>query len=138
MSKHVVFQADKHSNHRHAFFTRLSIVVALLLGGCASAQHRHAEIAYHLENPVNCDHAAMDIMTLEDAKASAAEKVANGIATILPTSALLNLMVGEWGSRKAIAFGQFDRKITKKISEIEMSCFSEPEPQQLASVANSR
>lgn len=135
MSKHVVFQTDSHSNHHHALFTFLALVAALFLGGCASAQHRHAEIAYHLKNPVNCDHAAMDIMTLEDAKASAAEKVANGIATILPTSALLNLMVGEWSSRKAIAFGQFDRKITKKISEIEMSCFSEPEPQQLASIA---
>lgn len=129
-----VFQKHKQPNHHHPLFPYFALLLALLLGGCASAQHRHAEIAYHLENPVNCEHAAMDIMVLEEAKTSAAEKVANGIATILPTSALLNLMVGEWSSRKAIAFGQFDSKITKKISEIEMSCFSDSEPQQLASV----
>ena len=100
----------------------LLVAFSFFLSGCVSAVKRHHQVSFHLSNPIDCTTAESDIMTLKDARASSAEKIANGIATILPTAAILNIFAGEWSSRKAIAFGEFDKMLVMKISSIEMQC----------------
>lgn len=61
---------------------------------------------------------------LRKEKASTSEKIANGVASILPTSVVYNLIAGEFSSRKAIAIasGEFDEMLYMKIMDIEITC----------------
>lgn len=96
-----------------------SIVV---LGGCASANGRYETLNAEIAKPINCQHAKMQIDLLEEAKVSKREKIANGIASILPTSIILNLITGEYSSRAKIASGKFDNTLYMKINAIHKEC----------------
>ena len=98
------------------------LIAILSLGGCASAVGRHQQLQAHLSSPVNCLSADNDIAQLENEKASSGEKFLNGLASLLPSSALLNIVTGEYVSRVAIASGKFNRSVEERISDIEESC----------------
>jgi uncharacterized protein YceK len=97
-------------------------ICAVLLSGCASAVKRHELAQGHLNKTVDCDVAHTDIVELESHKTSTREKLANGVASILPTSILLNVLLGEFTSRAAIATGAFDAKVDQKIFNIRSNC----------------
>lgn len=100
----------------------LSVTALLFLSGCASAVKRHELAQKHLNKDVNCDKASADIATLESHKSTTREKWVNGVASVLPTSILLNVILGEFGSRAAIATGVFDETVERKIKAIESGC----------------
>lgn len=98
-------------------------IVLITLGGCASAVKRHEVVSVQLNQGINCSTAKQDIAALKLEKTTATEKLANGIASVLPTSVIFNLIVGEFSSRKAIATGEFDQMLYMKIDAIEKQCF---------------
>ena len=100
----------------------LAIIALFFLSGCASAVKRHEQVQRHLNKAVDCAQAHLDIATLELQKTTTREKLVNGVASVLPTSILLNVILGEYGSRVAIATGAFDRTVDNKINAIESDC----------------
>lgn len=98
------------------------VLSVLVLSGCASAVNRHHVAQAQLDRQINCTNAHNDIEMLKAEKASTSEKIANGIASILPTSIIFNLIAGEFSSRKAIATGEFDQMLYMKIDDIEKHC----------------
>ena len=98
-------------------------IIIFFLAGCASAVKRHEVANIQLNQGVNCTTAKQDIAALRMEKTTASEKLANGIASVLPTSVIFNLIIGEFSSRKAIATGEFDQMLYMKIAAIEKQCF---------------
>ena len=98
------------------------MTVFFILGGCASAVDRHQVVNAQVAQPINCDTAEQDIETLLEGKTSASEKFANGIALVLPTTALFNLISGEFTSRRSIATGKLNDILHMRISDIEKEC----------------
>ncbi len=94
----------------------------LSLGGCASAVGRHEHLQAQLTSPVDCLNADNDIASLQGEKASSGEKFLNGVASLLPSSVLLNLVTGEFTSRVSIASGKFNKRVDTKIQDIHDSC----------------
>lgn len=105
-------------------------ISAFVLSGCASAVERHELAAEHLNKAVDCEEAHGHIASLESHKTTAGEKLVNGVASVLPTSILLNVILGEFTSRAAIATGAFDSKVDSKIQDIQNDCMlNEPNTQ---------
>jgi uncharacterized protein YceK len=98
------------------------ILMILSLGGCASAVGRHEQLQAHLTSPVDCINAESDIVSLQKEKASSGEKFLNGLASLLPSSALLNIVTGEFSSRVSIASGKFNKSVETRIQDIHDSC----------------
>ena len=100
----------------------LLLLFLSLLMGCSSAVDRHSIVQTQIDQEVNCETAMKDIVMLKEEKASTQEKLANGIATVLPTSAVFNILTGEFSKRRAIATGEFDQMLYMKIDMIELEC----------------
>lgn len=96
--------------------------MVLSLGGCASAVGKHEQLQAHLISPVDCLTADSEIASLQEEKASSGEKFLNGLASLLPSSALLNLVTGEFSSRVSIASGKFNKRVETRIQDIHDSC----------------
>mgnify|MGYP003629406971 CR=1 FL=1 len=109
-------------------------ISALVLSGCASAVKRHELASEHLNKAVDCEEAHGHIASLESHKTTASEKLVNGVASVLPTSILLNVILGEFTSRAAIATGAFDSKVEDKISDIRDGCRLKIESDESAEV----
>ncbi|MBT1451242.1 hypothetical protein KJ365_10185 [Glaciecola sp. XM2] len=97
-------------------------MLLVLISGCSSAVHRHAQAAYQIDKSIDCSMAQSHIDMLKKERASTVEKIANGVATILPSAAIVSLFTGEFSSRKAIATGEFDQMLYMKIASIESQC----------------
>lgn len=93
-----------------------------MLISCSSAVDRHSVVQTQLDQEINCETAMKDIVMLKEEKASTQEKLANGVATVLPTSVVFNLLTGEFSKRRAIATGEFDQMLYMKIDMIELEC----------------
>ncbi|MFK8069110.1 MAG: hypothetical protein AB8D52_12810 [Gammaproteobacteria bacterium] len=93
-----------------------------LLVGCSSAVKRHEQVKMDLDRPVNCETAPVDISMLEKEKVGTVEKLSNGIVSIFPTSAVYNLLTGEYSSRYSIATGEYNDMLDFKINQIQKQC----------------
>ena len=93
-----------------------------VLTGCVSANHKFEAVDNKINEPVECKNAQIDIMYLKEARSSTQEKLANGVATILPTSAIFNLLSGQYKSRKAIATGELNQVLYDRIMFINEHC----------------
>lgn len=98
------------------------VMSVLILGGCASANQRIAQAEKNLAEPIHCDEAEQQVSTLSALQTSSAEKFANTLATLIPTTALLNVVAGEYKSRAAIAYGGLDERLIARVDEIEAHC----------------
>ena len=103
----------------------------LILGGCASAVDRHQTVNAQVTKPINCDTADKDIAALLEERSSVGEKLANGISLLSPTSALINLLSGEFTSRRSIATGKLDDILHMRIDDIEKACDYEYEDESV-------
>lgn len=100
----------------------LAIAIATLTSGCASAVGRHQSTMMYLDGDIDCHNAQHHVSQLQKSKSTPREKLANSVASILPTSIVFNLLAGEYSSRYAIASGKFDKEIDNRIMEIEDAC----------------
>ncbi|GEM_PF-6729586 len=100
----------------------VSVAAIICLTGCASVTEKVQRVEAKVEQAIDCKNAQMDIMYLEDARATTQEKLLNGVATILPTTAVLNLISGEYRHRQSIATGKLDDILQQKILAISDHC----------------
>lgn len=98
------------------------ICACAIIGGCASANNRYEQLNVHLANDIDCDTARAQISELEENKVSSSERFANGVATVLPTSIVLNLITGEYANRAKIASGHYDGEVQSRIDLIKQAC----------------
>ncbi len=101
-------------------FHSLAIVVCLmiLLVGCQQAvldEEIHAMVP-------DCGRADAQIALLDQEKAQVNDRVASGIKTIVPVSAIVHLFRGELRREAKIATGEYNQLIESKISEIKSDC----------------
>lgn len=93
-----------------------------MMSGCASALSKQRVLDAQLSQPLDCANAHQQVAQLESQYVSGSSRVLNGIATVLPTSALINLISGEYVSRVKLASGEFNQKITDRVAEINQYC----------------
>lgn len=105
-------------NHRIVMLSAL----VLLTSGCASAVKRVEAVQSIVNQPIDCANAEHTIAHLISQKPSSGERAVNTVASILPTSIIVNLITGEFASRSSIAAGKLDAQISQKISAIEHDC----------------
>jgi hypothetical protein len=70
----------------------------------------------------DCNHAVAQIALLNQEKAQANERIASGIKTIVPVSAIAHLLRGELKREAKIATGEYNQLLESKIGEIKSDC----------------
>lgn len=102
---------------------RLTFVTAvgLALAGCAARQDVQ-KVQAELSAPINCATAEGDIRMLQGEKASVAERIASGVTSIVPASAVVGVVSGQEGAKIEIATGDYNRMIDERIGEIRAQC----------------
>lgn len=102
----------------------LLLVCALVVVGCAPMNPKARTM---LQQPARCDNTQGDIQVLEANRAGGAKRVVNGLQAVLPPSAALSLVrdlfIGKpyrsiYLDRWRVAFGSYNRKIDKRVSEL--------------------
>lgn len=101
-------------------FIVLSFVI--FTTGCASAIDRHHSLQAELDMPIDCKHAQKQISQLQKNYVTSGEQFANGVASILPTAAILNLISGEYSSRWKLANGEYNERLIMRIEDIQKEC----------------
>jgi uncharacterized protein YcfL len=97
-------------------------LIILVCSGCASAVSKQQSLAMELNMPIDCKLADSQIMALQDHRITKSEVFTNTIAIILPTSAIANLLLGEYSSRAALANGEFNQSLDERILMIKEEC----------------
>lgn len=75
-----------------------------------------------LEKPVNCATAKQDIATLEEEKASVGRQLVAGVRSVVPFAAAGGLLLGDYQDRKAVATGEYNDQLDRKIQQIKSVC----------------
>ncbi|MDT0596087.1 hypothetical protein [Glaciecola petra] len=100
----------------------IMMTACAIVGGCASANTRYEQLNAHLDNSINCDTANEQIQELEANRISSTEEFANGVASVLPTSIVFNLIAGEYTNRAKIASGKYNDELRARITLIKTTC----------------
>jgi hypothetical protein len=100
------------------------LVASLILGaslGCAFQQKKvEKEIATGA--PVDCRTAEGDIRVLESEKAHVAQRIAEGVTSIVPASLVIGILTGVEGTKIRVAIGEYNKKIDEHIALIKSTC----------------
>ena len=70
----------------------------------------------------DCNRAVAQIALLDQEKADTNERIASGIKTIVPVSAVVHLFRGELNREARIASGEYNQLLDSKIGEIKSAC----------------
>lgn len=100
----------------------LLLLIVVTCSGCASAVNRHQALQQQLDMPIDCGLADDQIAGLESERVSAGEKFLNTLASVIPSSAIINLLSGEYSSRWQIANGNFNKQADSRIELIQQEC----------------
>jgi hypothetical protein len=98
------------------------IIAVILLAGCHTIPQKAKD---DLAKPIDCSTADEDIATLEKERASAGKKLGAGVNMIMPASAVVGILSGDYSDRVKVASGQYNKDIEKKIAEIKAACGKE-------------
>ena len=97
----------------------LVISLIFLVASCAPITKQAKE---DLKKPVNCATAEEDIKTLDTEKARVLKEIINGVTAITPYGAAIGLVTLTEGDKLEVGTGAYNRKIDRKIAEIEREC----------------
>ena len=70
----------------------------------------------------DCDRAEEQIALLDQEKAGMNERIASGVKTLVPVSAVVHLFRGELRREAKIATGEYNQLLIDKIGEIKSHC----------------
>ena len=103
-------------------YQRFGVVVlaAMLLAGCQTISQ---EAKDNLAKPIDCSKAGEDIAILESEKASVVSQISAGAGMVMPTSAVIGLLSGDYPNRVKVASGEYNKDIEEKIAEIRATCY---------------
>lgn len=98
-----------------------TVAVATMLSGCV-AQKEAKEVKAAEVAPVNCATAEGDIRMLRSEKANVAERIAAGVASIVPVGFLIGVATQTEGDRIDMAIGDYNTLLDKQIAKIQTKC----------------
>ncbi len=75
-----------------------------------------------LEAPIDCNHAASQIQVLESEKASVGKQILSGVRSIMPISAVVGILLGDYRDRVEVSTGQYNNDLEAKIGVIKAEC----------------
>lgn len=75
-----------------------------------------------LKKGINCATARQDIETLKSEKAGVGQRIMAGVSSVLPVSAVVGLLKGNYSENVQVSAGQYNADIDRKISEIRTVC----------------
>lgn len=96
------------------------ICLTILVAACSSPISYEAK--HDLAQPVNCATAREDIRTLENEKASVAERAKDGVTAVAPAGAVLSILTMTEKEKLQVSSGVYNQKIDEKIAQIKREC----------------
>jgi hypothetical protein len=99
----------------------LLALVTLAVGSLA-CESISPEAKRALDKPVNCSSARTDMATLEAERASSAKQLSAGVASVMPVSAVVNILRGKYSDGLQVATGTYNADIEKKQLQISSAC----------------
>lgn len=75
-----------------------------------------------LKKGINCATAKQDIKALQNEKAGVGRQIMAGVSSVLPVSAVVGLLKGNYAENVQVSAGQYNADIDRKISEIQSTC----------------
>ncbi len=96
------------------------IAATFFISACAAPISQTAKNS--LAKNVDCSTAQQDIETLEKEKASVGKQALDGVRTVLPVSAVVDILKGQWTDRAFVATGEYNEAIKEKIHAIKSAC----------------
>ena len=102
-------------------YPRFSVVaiVIIFLAGCRTISQKAKD---DLAKPIDCSTAEQDIAALEKEKASVISQANAGSGMVMPTSAVIGILTGDYADRTKVASGQYNKDIDNKIAQIKSAC----------------
>lgn len=97
----------------------LVISLIFLVASCAPITKQAKE---DIKAPVNCATAEEDIKTLDKEKARLLKEIINGVTAITPYGAVIGIITLTEKEKLEVGTGAYNRKIDRKIAEIEREC----------------
>ena len=93
----------------------ISSIFILFIASCASPITREEtqNLSY------NCSNVDEKISILLEEKAKNNRRILNGVRSVLPVSAVVNLIRGQYKENSAIATGEWAKVLDKKIAEMK-------------------
>ena len=101
----------------------LVLCALALAAACTPVSKQEKE---ELAKPVNCATARGDIRVLKSEKNHVLQQIAEGVTSIYPAAAVIGLVRGVEKEKIQVATGEYNRRIDKKIAEIENNCDLSP------------
>jgi len=96
--------------------------LAILAIGSIACAPISPEAKRALDKPVNCSSARRDMATLEAERASVAKQLSAGVASVMPVSAVVNILKGRYADGVQVATGSYNSDIETKQQEIANAC----------------
>ena len=94
--------------------------MVFLVAACAEPISKEGKRT--LRKDFECATAKEDIRILEKERASNLKRLAAGVRSILPVSAVVGLLKGTWKDRTKVAAGDYNKAIDRRIREIKATC----------------
>lgn len=94
------------------------IMVLIILSSCAS---RPTTKEIHATVP-NCQNAQEQVKMLHEEMVTTQRRALAGVTSVVPSLAALTLIAGQYPTNFAIATGEYEKALDKKINEIEQTC----------------
>ena len=94
-------------------------LAAMILAGCRTIP---LEVKDSLEKEPDCRTAEHDIAVLESERASVLKQAMAGAGAVMPSSAVIGLLSGDYPDRVKVASGQYNKDIEAKIAQIKAAC----------------
>lgn len=95
------------------------VIAVVLLAGCKTISQKEKD---DLAKPIDCSTAEQDIATLKSEKASAIKRAEAGGGMVMPASAIIGILSGDYSNREKVASGEYNKDIDNKIAEIKAAC----------------
>lgn len=75
-----------------------------------------------LKKGINCATAQQDIQTLKDEKVGVGRQILAGASSVMPVSAVVGLLKGNYSENVRVSAGQYNADIDRKIAAIQKTC----------------
>ena len=105
---------------KKALMIVLAICLVVSLTACVASKQKKVE--QEMKQPINCATAEGDIRALNHEKAHVAERIAEGITSIVPASLVVGLATGTEKEKIEVGTGEYNKMIDKRIAEIKEKC----------------
>ena len=76
-----------------------------------------------IKKGINCATAQQDIATLKDERAGVGQQILAGVSSVMPVSAVVGLLKGNYAENVQVSAGQYNADIDRKIAEIRSVCY---------------